>query len=252
MTNKLLIFIFIILFSQISFSQKSTYLGFEGAVVNDIYNIEDPCNIIESNPIYQVSWGVNVEQELSNNFSIQTGIIRKYYDEGFGYTKGTIVLGYQANAFNTWQIPIRIISKQNLVKDKLFITQALGFHYSINSNYDYGKSSGGGSYLDGGDTISASYTVNGFKEKTFPLIEAGLGLELKIYDSFLISLSSSYLTGLKKVHQLDISTEGYGCSTNNAISFSKGSYWNIALGFKYAISNIWSKRKSSKQNELLN
>ena len=239
------IFAIIILFTfaQAGFSQNKTFFGGEFAITGDIYDIIDPCNLITTTPLITGSWGLTVGLEINNNFLIETGLIRKYYDEGFGYNMKSLILGTYSNAFIIWQIPFRLKSRINLINKRLFLTATIGYHFSINTEYGYGGGSGGGVFIDGNDTIRVSYTINDSITKTFSLIETGLGFEFLAFDGFIISLTSSYYTGIRKVYQLDMTTENCNCSSDNVYGISKGAYWNIALGVKYALSNLWRSKK---------
>ncbi len=244
MKKNIIVIIILFVLTHSGFSQNKTFIGGEFAMTGDIYDIIDPCNLITTTPLITGSWGIIIGQEINKNFIIETGLIRKYYDEGFGYNIESLILGSSSNAFNTWQIPLRLKARINLLNDKLFLTTTIGYHFSINTEYGYGGGSGGGSLVDGNDTIKVLYTINDSISKTFSLIETGVGLEYIAFDGFIISLSSSYYTGFKKVYQLDITTEGHNCSTDNAFGISKGGYWNIAFGIKYAMSNLWKKKNN--------
>jgi len=242
MKIRTLIVLTLIGISQLSYSQKSTFIGFEGAVTSDIYEIIDPCNIIQNTPLITGSWGFTIGQEINKNFLLESGIIRKYYADGYSFTKYPNNAS-SSNAYNSWQIPFRLKAKMNLAKNKLFLTTSVGYHFCINSEYGWGGGEGGYDYIDGNDTILGSYyTINDSLSKTFSLIEAGIGLEFIAFNGFHIYLSSSYFVGLNKVYQLDLNVKDEICRTENAVALSKGSYWNIAFGIKYAISNLWRKK----------
>ena len=243
MKNRIFIILILIGISQFSFGQKSTFIGFEGAVTSDIYEIVDPCNIIQNTPLITGSWGFTIGQEINKNFLIESGIIRKYYAEGYAFSSQPNI-GFSGNAYNSWQIPLRLKGKINLVKNKFFLTTSIGYHYCINTEYGYGGGSGGFGKIDSQDTIPGSYfTINDSIAKTFSLIEAGVGLEVIAFKGFHIYLSSSYFVGLNKVYQLDLTVEDEICKTENAVALSKGSYWNIAFGIKYSISNLWRRKE---------
>ncbi len=239
------LFTIIILFviTQSAFSQNKTFVGAELAMTGDIYDIIDPCNLITTTPLITGSWGLTIGQEINKNFLIETGLIRKYYDEGFGYNTESVILGTYSNAYNTWQIPLRLKSRINLLHKRLFLTATAGYSFSINTEYGYGGGSGGGGMVNGNDTINVFYTVNDSVTKTFSLLETGLGFEYVVFDGLIISLSSSYYTGLKKAYQLNMTTEGCNCNTDNAFGISKGGYWSVAFGIKYSVSNLWTRKK---------
>lgn len=229
-------------FSITSYTQKATYIASEVSVSNDLYDIIDPCNIIKPTPLVTGSWGFLLGQQINESFAIEIGFIRKYYADGFGFTSQPNA-GVSSNAFNSWQIPLRLRARINLVKHKFYLTTTIGYHLGINSEYGYGGGSGGAGLVDGNDSISVFYTINDSLAKTFSLLEAGIGLELIVFNGFSLYLSSSYYMGLNRVYQLDMKTEDTDCSTENALAISKGGYWNIAFGVKYAISNLWRKKE---------
>ncbi len=246
MKKSIVVIIILFALSHSGFSQNKTYIGGEFAMTGDIYDIIDPCQLITTTPLITGSWGFTIGQEINKNFLVETGLIRKYYDEGFGYNFESIIQGTSSNAFNTWQIPLRLKSRINLLKDRLFITTTIGYHFSINTEYGYGGGAGGGSVVNGNDTISVNYIKNDLTSKTFSLIETGIGFEFAAFDGLIFSLSSSYYTGFKKVYQMNMTTEDNNCSSDNVFGISKGGYWNIAFGIKYAISNLWRKRNNGR------
>ena len=242
MKKNILTITILFFFLNSGFSQRAAFLGGEFAITGDVYDIIDSCGLITTTPLITGSWGITIGQEINKNFTVETGIIRKYYNSGFRYTTSSFATGSSSNAFNTWQIPFRLRARLNLLKNRLFLTTTIGYHFSINSDYGYGGGMGGGSLADGNDTIVVSYTVNDSIAKTFSLLEAGVGFEFAVSDAFIISLSSSYYTGLKNVYQMDMTTEGCGCISDNAFGISKGGYWNISVGIKYSISKFWKRK----------
>ena len=105
--KKLPITLIAILISLSSFSQRSTYFGAEGGVAYDIYNLSDNGSKLESTPLRTGFWGINLRQDLNNTFALETGLIRKYYQEGFGFKIHAWVNTVESQAFNSWQIPLR-------------------------------------------------------------------------------------------------------------------------------------------------
>lgn len=100
----------IILLSLTLFGQRNTYLGFETALTNDVYEFTDYGNTIRPILLGTGLWGINIRQEINNHFSIESGLIRKYYDEGFGFqtSSPSLVTGFASNAIDVWQIPLRL------------------------------------------------------------------------------------------------------------------------------------------------
>lgn len=74
------------------------------------------------------------------------------------------------------------------------------------------------------------------------MLETGVGLELIVFKEVLLYASYSYYTGLNDIYKVNYSIYNGLVSTDDAVAVSRGSYWNIAIGVKFAISNLWMKR----------
>lgn len=236
-------FLFLVMTS--SFSQKGTFLGFEAALNHDIYEFNDPCNLFSSVPLSTGSWGFTLGQELNKNLGIESGFIVKYYDAGYRFASDVPGFGVKTliwSAYSALQIPLRIKGRAKLIKNKLYLTGTLGYHFAINSDYNPGVvSEGKGTHAIGDDTVKTSLVTRELR-KTFSLIEVGLGLDLLSGPNLVISLSSSYYLGLNPVYQLEFETEGNICNPDQVTGLSKGTYWNVAIGIKYRISHFWTKK----------
>lgn len=234
----------IILLSLTLFGQRDTYFGIEVARTNDIYEFTDEGNTIIPIPLKTGLWGITIRQEINNWFSIESGLIRKYYNEGFGFEPpspdiGSI--GFSSDAMNVWQIPLRLKTQLNIYKNKIFFATNIGFHYCLNS--DYGKYSWGeASFSYQTDTISTNLSSTSLA-KSFFLLETGGGFEFKLFEKFLLAVSFNYMTGFKKALQLDFDYTVNTEITGNAYAHSKGEYWRLGLGLQYKISDIWTKKK---------
>lgn len=255
---------FILLTSSISFGQHMTYIGVEGAVTSDKYEVYDPCETITSTKIITGSWGFNVGQQIHRNLIIESGLIWKYYDEGYETLHYEYPLGPSAgiaSSFYAFQIPIRLISRINLKNNKLFLNTTIGYHFGINRDYE--RDGYGNTYvyspddfpfqvpdkIIGSDTIkNVSPVEDNYLRKNFGLIEAGLGLEYVFGGSFIIGLSASYFVGLDNVvinyMSTGISNENKSCISDSALGVSKGSYSNLRLTFKYDIGKFWRKESN--------
>src|SRR5687768_4072825 len=99
-----------------SYAQVKTYLGAEGAFTHDSYEIVDYGNKLKEMPLITGFWGFTCRQELNHYFSLETGLIKKYYDEGVAF-KGMIMYS-TSNAIDAWMIPLRVQSAFNLYKEK--------------------------------------------------------------------------------------------------------------------------------------
>jgi len=237
------LFAFLFCINSIVLGQKNTFIGIGGALTFDKYEFTDPGNVIRPIPLPSGSWGILIGQEINDLFLFETGIIRKYYDEGFGFNIASPVIGFSSNSFETIQLPIRLKTKFNIFRDKLFLTPIMGINLSINTEYGYGLGYGiGSSYIDSNDTYYlANYTEDVNKSQFFPLIETGLAIDFKIIRDIYLSTQFSYFGGLTKVSQIDYEYWVNNGETNYAFAHSNGSYFSFGLGINYRLSNIFGK-----------
>jgi hypothetical protein len=226
----------------LAIGQKKTYFGVEASVTGDIYKINDNGNEIRKKPLTSGFWGFNIKQELTSNFFLETGLIRKYYYEGVNFNK---ISGISStNAINAWFIPIRFGAYLNLKKNKIFIVPVIGYNFCINSDYGYGNGGGSG-FVDesNGNKVTYDYISNYNLAKTFSLIQTGIGVEFKLLKTASISFYSNYYFGLKKVILLNINYSINNSTAKSAEAISKGNMTSFGVQAKYPISNFWTKSK---------
>ena len=232
-----------VIITTLCYAQNKTYIGAEAAVSSDIYDIVDNFSGLKNSPLITGLWGFTIRHELSNHLFLETGLLRKYYNEGISFK---ISSGYtETNAINAWLVPLRLGTKINLHKDKIHLVPVIGYIYCINSDYGYGDGSGSGyEYHPNGDSMSYNYKAFYNFNKAFPLLQTCMGLEFKLLQSALINVSVSYYTGFKKVILQDINYSVNNSPVQTATALSKGEMVCLGVGFKYAISDLWLKKKS--------
>lgn len=239
LTTALLIF----LTATVAFGQTKTYVGGRVAVVRDVYELVDNGNGLKNVTFMNGLWGINVRQEWNDRLYLETGLFRKYYSEGVVFK---IEDGHgSSNAIEAWLIPLRLGTKINLSKEKIFLVPVIGYSYCINSDYDKRSLGGGiGGVRTGSDsarytTVAARYDFT----KTFPLLQTGMGLEFRLLKTALLPLSANYYTGFKKVVQRDIRYTVNNSPEQAATAFSKGEFFSVDIGVQYPVSNFWTKAK---------
>src|SRR5687767_3315673 len=75
----------VIYFFNSTYGQNKTYFGLEFSVANDIYKITENGDYLISVPLVDAQGGFNLRQELNRNLFLETGLILKYYWQGFGF-----------------------------------------------------------------------------------------------------------------------------------------------------------------------
>jgi hypothetical protein len=231
-----------------TFAQYKIWLGGEGSITNDFYHITDNGNMLRKHvPLISGMGGVNVRQELPKNFFIELAILWTEYEEGIGFKKAQAY--GESNTIDATIIPLRVGKKFNLIKQKLFLTPIVGYARCINADYGYddppgsGPSSTGKDPLTNGQSVSYTETEHTSFSKTYPLIQTGVSVELIFLKSAMFFLSVNYYSGVRKVIQEDIVYSAENLTPQTATAVSKGQMLAIGCGLKYAINDLWTRRK---------
>jgi hypothetical protein len=247
MTKAILILFVSACFTNAIHAQSKTYVGIEGGASHDRYDYVDDGALLKKVPLLSGYFGLTVRQHLSENVFLELGLLRKYYSEGIGFkTSG----GYgSSNAINAWFVPLRLGSRINLAKQKVYLTPLIGYTLAINSDYGYGNGGSAGFEINKRDTVSYNVFSRLSLRRTFPLLETGLGVEFLIRRSALISLYANYFTGFHNVIEQDIQYQHNG-SSSTAKGLSKGDMLSFTLGVRYPISHLWQPQKTITEGNM--
>lgn len=239
--SKINLFIFVFAFTVRTVSaQRGTYIGIEGAVNHDVYEIIDDGTLLKKVPIISGYFGINIQQDLSSTVFVETGLLRKYYYEGIGF-KNAPAYG-TSNAISGWFIPLRLGTRINFLKRKVQIVPVVGYTLGINSDYGYGNGGSGGSITYRQDTISYGVSSNLNLRRTFPLLQTGIGIEFFLLRSTLVSIAANYYTGFKNLIEQDIKYT-HNSTTYSAKGLSKGEILSFGMSVKYPVSHLWSNKR---------
>lgn len=224
-------------------AQRNTYIGVEGAINNDVYDIIDNGTLLKNVPLITGYFGLNIRQDISPAVFLETGLLRKYYDEGIGFKSASSYS--EGNAINALFIPLRLGVRIKLLKfpeRQLYLVPVIGYVFGINSDYGYGDGGEGGSETAPQDTIS--YVVNSrlSLRRTFPLLQTGMGVEFVFLRSMFVSVTANYYTGFKNLMEQNIEYTRNSVS-NTAKGLSKGELMSFGLAIKYPISYLWKSHK---------
>ena len=231
--------IIIFLFNCNLCGQNKTYFGLEVAMTHEVFEISDNGSDLKSVPIIDGFWGFNFRRDINNYLFLETGLIRNYYDVGFGFK--TVGSFGTTNAMKTWIIPLRLGTKINLYKRKIFLVPVIGYSINISPNHP-SRSSGSGYIKSKSDSVSFNFASYSGLTLHFSLLQTGIGFEFKLFNTAIFSINTNYYTGFQKVIQLDINYRVNNLPQMSGHGFSKGEFWNLGVGLKYPVSNFWKKR----------
>lgn len=237
MTKTTLLLLLLALMGLTAPAQKNTYLGIEGHLNTDRYEIIDEGSLLKNVSPLSAYYGFHIRQDLSPTVFVEAGLLRKNYAEGIGFTTST---GYSSgDAISALLIPVRLGTRINLRKQKLHLVPVIGYVRGINTDYGYGDGGIGGFEIYGTDTIHHSVHSKLSIRKAYPLLQTGMGLEFIFLRTALVSLSANYYTGFKTLIEQDIEYRHNSSAPYTAKGLSKGEFLSLGLAVKYPISSIW-------------
>lgn len=241
---KLNIAALLILLPFVSIGQNKIYLGFEIGPKFEIYQYVDNGNGLYTEPfVFSPIYGVTIGRELNQTLIFETGFYVNNYGKNYRI-KG--VWGFGAsNAFLAYQIPLRLKARLNLFRDRLSIVPTIGYTLAINEDYGSsgsGYSSTGSSGLQYNDSTRIEDISTYNFEKTYGVIEMGVGLDYKLKNSWTLYLATNYLAGFSRIVEIDVKYWINDEPEQTGTVFSNGNYYNIVFGIKYPISNLWTKK----------
>ncbi|NOZ45801.1 MAG: hypothetical protein GXO79_03365 [Chlorobi bacterium] len=235
------------------FAQNKTYIGFDFGYKGDIYQFADYGNSLTAYPIPGSVYGFNLGQELKNSIIVESGIYKVNYWSSVMFKE--LSFGSSGSSIDSWQIPFRLKTNINLYKNKISISPYIGYVLAFNQNYTSSRpnnaSLGYGSATITNSTDSISYYYDEFSnyKKVFSLIETGIALNYKTKHGFQWSIITNYNTGLSKVIQQNVKYTINNQPEQKGNYVSNGDNFQVLIGLKYQISNIWQNKNERENNK---
>lgn len=237
-TNIIAIFFFLV---SVLFGQNKTYIGVESAVTNDFYDIVEYGNKLKEIPLIGARLGLNIRHDFNDFVAIETGLLSKRVREGFAFE--TIPGGGSGTAVRFWSIPLKLYTKINIHKNKVFLSPVIGVSFCYSPD-NYGSGEMNGQYKSNTDSVTFySYSYYG-NVGGFILLQSGLSLDFVYKNGSFFSVFANYMAGTTKIFETNITYRYNNEAWANGGAFSKGSYCEIGISYKYPISKLWQKKKT--------
>jgi hypothetical protein len=208
-------------------AQNRTWINYELGIATNNQSWNTQLNIDPQKSNHSIVGGL-IEQELSRFLSVEAGVNDKFYGfDAYYYGSDTVNIMSHSQYLG---IPLRLRTRINILKEKLFISPHIGLTLLCKSY------SGVEFYPDNGEftmTIKSNYP------QTTILFESGISLEciLKSWKfGFMITSNMSRRDFMN-----------YTIDNKDTYFVIDGSYFTYSLRIGYAISNIWKKKNNSTQ-----
>ncbi len=229
-TGIILLFILLTFFS---FAQNKTYIGLDFSGSNDLYKITDSGNEMTNPPLRGNQFAITFRRDINKYISIETGLMRKHLNESLIF-KPSAGSGSQWYGSNFNVIPIRIITRIDIKKEKIYLSPSLGVNYYMSGRQD-GKGYGS-DYQKGDDSIHYQYTANNGVHSSYFLLQLGLATEFMIWKKFIFSIFVNRYIGFERVLTMNINyTVNKNPQVFTASEYTKGDFWNFGIGLKYPL-----------------
>ena len=205
-------------------AQNRTWLNYEVGIIQDSYNCNTQLNNLHFLKARESIVGGYIEQEINKFLSIELGVNDKFYGCDALYVENDTVMFNLMYYAQCVQIPLRLRTRINLLKDKLFLSPHVGLGLLIKS-YD-----GLGTYPEYEDF---NIEIKTAFPKTACLIETGLSIELILKSWKFAFLATGSYSGKEFIN--------YSVKDMDTYFSSNGSYFSYQIRIGYAISNFWKR-----------
>lgn len=220
----------ILLISLGSFAQ-STHIGAEVANSADLFKLTDPNERLDRPDISSAFWGVNIRHLMSKHFFFETGLYTRQYKVGIAFKDGSASYGTDRNGY---LLPLRLGARLPILRGAVAFCPVTGFTFGVTDESEGGLI--GTAQSRGDEPITYSYKLQ-HPSQLFSLVQAGMGIDIKLWPKTILQLSSHYYGGLSKMMKQTIEYKPTNSSGNStqAIQESRGSFYTVGIGLKRAV-----------------
>ena len=203
-------------------AQNRTWLNYEVGITKNSQSWNTQLNNLDFQKSTHSIVGGYIEQEINSFLSIELGVNDKFYGfDAFYFDSDTLNIGSYAQCV---QIPLRLRTRINLFKDKLFLSPHVGLGLLIKS-------------YDGIGAFPKSEEINIDVKTAFPktscLIETGVSIEFILKSWKFAFLATGNYSGKDFIN--------YSIKDMNTYFSTNGSYISYQVRIGYAISNFWNR-----------
>ena len=238
-----------LLCSTASYAQRGTYVGVVSGPTFMLYDYTSTGNDLWTAPFLGGAvYGFTLGQDLTENVAFETGFIGYNYNESYRL-RGEFGTGI-SSGIHVHQFPLRFKIGVDLGEPNFRLVTTLGYSLAINRTFGATGSSSRGfpnpRFFPDDTTLSlprSRDTTNFSVRKNYSLLEAGLGLEWELAHGLIFTANASYFHGFQRVIETEVNYWTENESDQQASIWTNGDYFSLIFGMKYAVSNIWQRKR---------
>lgn len=213
-----------------SMAQSSTYIGAEVAYSADIFKINDPGGRLSDADVNSALWGATIRHVMNKHLFLETGVYARAYKTGIAFDHEGGSGGTDRTAV---LVPLRVGGRLPLLKGAIALCPVTGLSLAIAD-----ESLGG--LLEPTSTMTSKGRIdyfykNQYPAQVFPLFQLGMGIDIRLGQKALLSLSTNYYAGVRKTLIQHVEYTPENGTMVKATQHTKGGFYTIGIGFKYAV-----------------
>lgn len=212
-------------------AQNTTHIGVEVAYSADVFKITDPGGRVTKPDVSAALWGVNIRRSIHRYIFFETGVYARAYKVGLAFDG---YYGSQSTDRTAYLLPIRFGARLPMINNAIAICPVAGFTFGVTDEGSLIKADGTFGW-DDVEKIQFKYTVHR-PSQVLTLVQAGIGIDIKLWPKTLLHLSTNYYAGLTPSLRQSIQYQPQnGQASYDAVQSSKGSFVTAGIGLKYAV-----------------
>lgn len=213
-----------------SLAQNTTHIGAEVAYSADFFKINDPGGRVTHPDVSSAIWGATIRRTFNKHVFLETGVYARAYKLGLAFDHN---FGSGGTDRTGVLIPLRVGGRLPLFKGAIALCPVTGISFGITDEGLGGKVDGVRQW-EGVERIEYEYTIH-YPSQVFSLFQAGMGMDIRLGQKALLSLSTNYYGGISKILVQRIEyTPGNGTATK-ATQHTNGGFYTVGIGFKYEV-----------------
>lgn len=204
-------------------AQKTVQIRYEMGIAHTNYELTNPQNNVQILNNENVYFGFTVSRELRYNFHLETGLYSKYY--GADFYSSTPDANNLILSLDRIQIPVRIIYKKSILKDRLYLSLLTGGSILIGHTKD-------GIILSSDSQIES---IDYKPKRNSGLFEIGAGIEYEVLTNLTLGINMRSFFGLNQKIGLTYENVNSDNSLTNYQIGAKGDFhaYTISIGYVF-------------------
>ncbi len=175
-------------------------------------------------------YGFLCRREVTDHFSIKTGLNRGMISDAFGFKSGFITLTGQSDFF---QVPLTFYAEMNILNNRIFAFSGIGLLLNLNGHNPTGSKTG---VCESSEEILIEVVEN-YKSCYF-ISQGEFGLRLRLFDQLSFSVSAGMDRFLSLLRTYEIEYTDPSGNNSSYIRNNGAGYFHLLFSLSYPINRL--------------